>query len=322
MHNRTAEVFSERLGQMSVPYAKVIVNPVAGGGSVRREWPRISRRMRDAGLAFDHEFTVAAGHAIEIARQAADSGCEYLIAVGGDGTVSEVAGGILGSTNSGSTLLGIVSAGTACSFARSLGIAKDYAGACALLTGQGRAVIDVGGIRCCSQGQPVQHFFVNVAGAGFDAAVVDAWKHLPNRFGHQVNLRLRTAEGVRHIFTHRNKWIKLQMGNQVETIHGCAVIVANGSYFGDSMRIAPQARLNDGLLDVVVVGDVGPTELLKIWPTLYRGSHIGHPKVSISKTTTVTIESDEQLLIEADGNIIGESPASFWVIPAALTVVV
>jgi len=307
---------------MSVPYAKVIVNPVAGGGSVRREWPRISRRMRDAGLAFDHEFTAEAGHAIEIARRAADDGCGYLIAVGGDGTVSEVASGILGSTNSGNTLLGIVSAGTACSFARSLSIARDSAGSCSLLVGQGRTLIDVGVIQCWSQGQLVRRFFVNVADAGFGAAIVNDWERLSNRFGHQVNLRLRTAEGMRHIFTHRNKWIKLQMGNQVETIHGCAVIVANGSYFADGMQIAPQARLNDGLLDVVVVGDVGKAELLKIWPLLYRGAHIGHPKVSIRKTATVTIESEERLLIEADGNIIGEDPASFWVIPAALTVVV
>jgi len=77
---------------MSVPYARVIVNPVAEGGSVRGEWPRISQRMRDAGLAFDHEFTAEAGHAIEIARQAADNGYGYLVAVGGDGRVGQQSG--------------------------------------------------------------------------------------------------------------------------------------------------------------------------------------------------------------------------------------
>jgi len=306
---------------MSVPYAKVIVNPVAGGGSVRREWPRIGRQMRDVGLRFDHEFTADARHAIEIARQAADSGYGYLVAVGGDGTVSEVANGILASTHSGNTILGIVSAGTACSFARSLGIPLDYASACSLLTGQGRALIDVGGVRCWNQGQLVRRFFLNAAGAGFNAAVVDAWKRLPNRFGHQVNLRMRTAEGVRHIFTHRNKWIKLQIGDQLETIHSCAVVVANGSYIADGMQIAPHAMLNDGLLDIVIVGDVSKSELLKIWPTLYRGSHVEHPKIRVRKTENVTIESDKQILVEADGNIIGEIPASFWVIPAALTAV-
>ena len=306
---------------MSVPYAKVIVNLVAGGRSARGEWPRINRRLRDAGLSFDHEFTTDAGHAIEIATRAADSGYGYVIAVGGDGTLSEVANGILGSTHSGNTILGIVSTGTACSFARSLGIPEDYANACSLLTGRGRVSIDVGVVQCWSQGQLVRRFFVNVADAGFGAAVVNAWKRLPNRFGHKVNLRLRTAAGVWRIFTHKNKWIKLQVGNQVETIHGCAVIVANGSYFADGMQIAPHARLNDGLLDIVIVGDVSKSELLTIWPTLYRGSHVEHPKVRVRKTETVTIESDKQLLVEADGNIIGESPASFWVIPAALTIV-
>jgi diacylglycerol kinase family enzyme len=88
------------------------------------------------------------------------------------------------------------------------------------------------------------------------------------------------------------------------------------------MQIAPQARLDDGLLDVVTVGDVGKFELLKIWPTLYRGNHVRHPKIREQKTAAVTIESDEQLLIEADGDILGESPASFRVLPSALTIVV
>jgi diacylglycerol kinase family enzyme len=88
------------------------------------------------------------------------------------------------------------------------------------------------------------------------------------------------------------------------------------------MQIAPHASLDDGLLDVVIVGDVTKSELLKIRPTLYNGSHIRHAKIREKKTTTITIESDEQLLVEADGNILGEGPASFWVIPSALTVVV
>ena len=307
---------------MAVPYAKVIVNPVAGGFSVRNEWPRIMRQLCDVGLSFDHEFTEGIGHAIKIAGRAIDAGYQYLIAVGGDGTVNEVANGILCSTNSDNTILGIVSAGTACSFARSLSIAQDYVGACSLLTGQGRALIDVGIVQCWSQGRPLKRFFVNVADAGFGATIVDAWKHLPNHFGQNIYYTLRTVEGFRSIFTHQNKWIRLRVGNEVETIYGCAVVVANGQYMGNRMQIAPHAMLDDGLLDVVTVGDVGKTEILKIWPTLYSGSHIKHPKIREQKATTVTIESDKQLLVEADGDILGESPASFRVVPSALTIVV
>ena len=106
--------------------AKVIVNPEAGSRSVGREWPHISKQLQKAGLSFDYEFTKGTGHAIDIARRAIDSGYHYLIAVGGDGTVNEVANGILRSTNPLNIILGIVSAGTAHAFSFSLGVAEEH----------------------------------------------------------------------------------------------------------------------------------------------------------------------------------------------------
>jgi len=259
---------------------------------------------------------------MEIARRSADDGYHCLIAVGGDGTVNEVANGILRSTRSGNTILGIVGMGTAHAFALSLGIGEDYANAFSLLTGQGRALIDVGVVQCWSQGQSIKRFFVNEASVGFSAEIVDAWKYLPTRFGHSLNLALRTIAGYKSLTTHRNQRLSLRVGNEVESICCCTVVVANGRYLADGMQIAPHASLDDGLLDVVIIGDVTKSELLKIRPTLYNGSHIRHAKIREKKTTTITIESDEQLLVEADGNILGEGPASFWVIPSALTVVV
>jgi len=107
---------------MSVQYARAIVNPAAGGRSIYREWPWISKRMIDKGLLFDYVYTEGAGHATKLARAAANADYRYLIAVGGDGTVNEVVNGILNSSGSHDTILGIVSAGTTCSFARSIGI--------------------------------------------------------------------------------------------------------------------------------------------------------------------------------------------------------
>jgi len=302
-------------------YAKVIVNPVAGSRSVGREWSRISRQLRKAGLLFDYEFTKHTGHAMEIARRSVDGGYHYLIAVGGDGTVNEVANGILCSTRPSNTILGIVGVGTAHAFAFSLGIGEDYVNAFSLLAGQGRALIDVGVVQCWSQGQSIKRFFVNEASVGFSAEIVDAWKNLPTRFGHRLNLALRTAVSYKSLATHRNQRLSLRVGNEVESICCCAVVVANGRYLADGMQIAPHAILDDGLLDIVIVGDVTKSEVLKIRPTLYNGSHIRHAKIREKKTTIITIESDEQFLVEADGNILGEGPASFWVIPSALTVV-
>jgi len=308
--------------RMSTKFARAIVNPTAGGYSTYREWPSMRKYLRNEGLLSDYEYTEGIGHAIELAKAAVNAGYRYIIAVGGDGTVNEVVNGILNSTDSYNIILGIVNTGTACSFARSLSIAQDYVSACSLLTGQGRALIDVGVVRCWSQGQPLERFFVNVADVGLGATIADACKHLPTHFGHSINFRLRTVEGLRCLLTHRNKLIKLRVGDEVKAICSCTVVMANGQYFAGGMQIAPHARLDDGLLDVVTVGDVGKFELLKMWPTVYNGSHIRHPKIEERKTTTVTIESNEQLLVEADGDIVGESPASFWVIPSALTVVV
>ncbi|MFC2019276.1 diacylglycerol/lipid kinase family protein [Chloroflexota bacterium] len=311
-----------RAKKMPGSYAKVIVNPVAGSLSVGREWPRIYRQLREAGLSFDYELTKYAGHAMEIARRSADDGYYCLIAVGGDGTVNEVANGILRSTRSGNTILGIAGMGTAHAFALSLGIGEDSTSAFSLLTGQGRALIDVGVIQCWSQGQSIKRFFVNEASVGFSAEIVDAWKYLPTRFGHSLNLALRTLTGYTFLTTHRNQRLSLHVGNEVESICCCGVVVANGRYFADGMQIAPHASLDDGLLDVVIIGDVTKGELLKIRPMLYDGSHIKHAKIREKKTTTITIESDEQLLVEADGDIIGEGPASFRVMPSALTIIV
>ena len=306
---------------MPESYAKVIVNPVAGSRSVGREWQRISRQLQKAGLSFDYEFTKHAGHAMEIARRSADSGYHCLVAVGGDGTVNEVANGILCSTRSGNVILGIVGMGTAHNIVLSLGIGKDYVKAFTLLTGKEGPLIDVGVVQCWNQGQKTERFFLNEASVGFSAEIVDDWKYLPTRFGHRLNLALRTVSGFKALATYRNQVLSLHVGSKVESICCCGIVVANGRYLADGMQMAPHASLDDGLLDVVVVGDVTKSELLKIRPMLYNGSHIRHDKIRYYKTTTITIKSDEQLLVEADGELLGGVPASFWVIPSALTVV-
>ncbi|HEX74008.1 MAG TPA: diacylglycerol kinase family lipid kinase [Dehalococcoidia bacterium] len=304
---------------MPVLHAKVIVNPVAGAYSTRRKWPRISKLLRHVGLSFDYEYTEGVGHAVELARAAASDGYRYLVSVGGDGTVNEVANGILHSTGSSNTSLGIVSTGTGSDFARSVGIPRDYTNACSFLTSSRRLLIDVGVVEYKSKEQSLQRFFVNAAGVGFDAAVVEATERTPKYFGGTIPY---LAGLMRTLYGYKNKSVILHLEDKVETTCILNVVVANGSYFGGGMHIAPQAELNDSLLDVVIIGDVGKFELLKALPMVYKGTHINHPKVRMEKATHITIESSERILVYADGEILGESPASFWLMPAALSVVV
>jgi len=304
---------------MLIPYAKVIVNPVAGAYSTRRKWPRISKLLRHVGLSFDYEYTEGVGHAIEIARAAASDGYRYVVAVGGDGTVNEVANGILYSTSSSNTSLGIVSTGTGSDFARSVGIPRDYTAACSFLTSSRRLVIDVGVVEYKSKGQTLQRFFVNAAGVGFDAAVVEATEHLPKYFGGTIPY---LAGLLRTLFGYQNKSVVLHLGDKVEVKRILSVVVANGCYFGGGMHVTPQAELNNSLLDVMTVGDIGKFELLKALPMVYKGTHISHPKVRMEKATHIIIESSERILVHADGELLGEGPASFWLMPAALSIVV
>jgi diacylglycerol kinase (ATP) len=307
---------------MSASYATVIVNPMAGGRTARREWPKINAQLQKVGLSFEFEFTHGIGHAVEIATQAINRGRQFLIAVGGDGTVNEVVNGMLQSGKAADLTLGIIPAGTAHAFSYSLGIGKDYAHTCSCLVGKRKIQIDLGFVKCWSQGHAVERFFVNEASIGLSAEIVDAWGFLPTGPGRSTNLPFRKFAGYKALASHRNKAVKLRMGNDVESIRICAVFIANGQYCADKMLIAPNASLNDGLLDSIIVGDVSKSELMKIRPTLYDGSHIRHDKIRVAKVTGIMIESDESLLVEADGDVIGESPVSFRVIPSALTVMV
>jgi len=298
---------------------KIIVNPVAGANSTRRKWRVISKLLERIGLSFDFEYTQGVGHAIELARAAASDGYRCLVAVGGDGTVNEVANGILHSTNASTTALGVVSTGTGGDFVRSVGIPRNYTAACSTLTSSRRLSIDVGVVEYQKKGQTLQRFFVNAAGVGFDAVVVEKTEHLPKFFGGTLPY---VAGVLRALFSYKNKPVVLEVGDEVERERVLNVVVANGSYLGGGMHVAPQAELDDSLLDVVIIGDMGKFEVLKEFPTVYKGTHINHPKVKVKKVSRLTIQSPEPMLIHADGELLGESPASFWVVPLALSVVV
>jgi diacylglycerol kinase (ATP) len=304
---------------MSIVRAKVIVNPTAGANSTRRKWPRLSRLLKHIGLSFDPEYTEGVGHAIELARTAVSAGYRFLVAVGGDGTVNEVANGILGTSEAGDMALGMISTGTGSDFARSTGIPRYYVDACSRLTSSRRFLIDVGVVEYQNNGNASKRFFVNGAGIGFDAAVVAATERFPKYFGGTIPY---VAGLLRTFLGYQNKLVVMRIGDGSEVGRVLSVVVSNGGYFGGGMHVAPEASLNDSLLDVVVIGDIGKFDLLKSLPMVYKGTHGKHPKVSMGKATKISVESTERLLVHADGELLGEGPASFSLIPAALNIVV
>ena len=304
---------------MSIPLAKVIVNPVAGASTTYRKWPKIRSLLHHTGLPFEFQYTEGIGHAIELARAAASGGCRFLVAVGGDGTVHEVANGILLSKDLNETTIGIISTGTGGDFIRSAGIDRDYIKACSSLTGVKRRLIDVGVVEYQKDGQCHKRFFVNSSGVGFDAAVAEASNRLPKFLGGTIPYVMGL---LKSLVGYKNKTVTISLGDKIESKRILSVVVANGCYFGGGMRVAPLADIDDGLLDVISIGDMGKLELLKALPTIYKGTHINHPKVETEKTTRVKIESAEKFLVHADGEFLGEGPVSFGLIPSALSIAV
>ncbi|MDD4877312.1 MAG: diacylglycerol kinase family lipid kinase [Dehalococcoidales bacterium] len=304
---------------MSILHAKVIVNPVAGARTTYRKWARISSLLKHVGLSFDYEYTESVGHAVELARLAASDVYRYIVSVGGDGTANEVANGILHSTHPSETSLGIVNTGTGRDFARSLGLPQDYASACAVLNSSNRRLVDVGIVKFNCNGQSQQRFFINMAGVGFDAAAVETTEKLPKHLGGTIPYLTGL---LLTMLRYKNKTVVINMDDRIVTKRVLNVVIANGSYVGGGMHVAPQAKLNDSLLDVVTIGDIGKFELLKALPMVYKGTHVNHPRVSIEQVKNIAIESSERLQVYADGELLGECPASFSLKPAALSIVV
>jgi len=300
---------------MAAIKTKIIVNPVAGAKTTYRKWPLINELLQSGGIPFEYQYTEGVGHAIELAREAAMNGYQFLVAVGGDGTANEVANGILQSGDSHETTIGIISTGTGSDFIRTAGITKDYIKACSCLRKAGRRVIDVGVVEYCKNGQTCQRYFINSAGVGFDAQAIEAAGHLPKVFGGTIPYVLGLLKSV---VSYRNKPVAINVDGRNEERRILTMVMANGRYFGGGMRIAPGADIYDGLLDVVSVGDIGKLDLLKTFPKIYNGTHITHPLVNIERATHVGITSSEKLVIQADGEFLGECPASFQMIPAAL----
>ncbi len=300
-------------------HAKVIVNPAAGRNTTFKRWPGIKSQLKSSGLTFDFQFTESKGHGIVLAREAASDGYRYLVAVGGDGTVHEVANGILQSSAAQNTDLGIVSTGTGSDLARSIGMPRDYSQVINSLANPKTMVIDIGQVEYQYNGKNRQRYFVNSAGIGFDARVVEATDQLPKVFGGTIPYLVGL---LRTFIGYRNKPVSFQIGNKTEKARVLSIVVANGAYFGGGMHVAPLASLDDGLLDIVIVGDFGKIELLKTFPRVYKGTHLSHPKIRLEKKTKISIRSDKKFLLHADGELLGEGPVSFSLIPAALNLAI
>jgi diacylglycerol kinase (ATP) len=296
----------------------MIVNPASDNGRTARRWPEIARAAGAHGLDLDVRATESAGHASELTRAALEEGAGLIVAVGGDGTVSEVANGFFSSgvPVRANAELAIVPRGSGCDFVKTFRIPKQVEQAAAVAAGGHVQTVDLGRVRYTDwDGRPAERIFCNVASAGLTGVAADR----VNRSGKPLGATVAFAWGTVVTFAgYRNSRFRVRIDERDLDQVCNNVIVANCRFYASGMKIMPMADPGDGLLDVLVWGDVGRADLARNLHKLYRGTHIGHPKADISRARLVTVEPDVPLPIEADGETPGVTPATFEVVPAAL----
>jgi len=291
----------------------IIVNPTAGAGRAARLVPWLRERLAPRPEAEFH-ITRAPGEAEEISADAAQNGHDRVVAVGGDGTVQEVVNGLL--RQPGAAELGIVPVGSGNDLARSLGLPTDAAEAWKVAMGRVTRLIDAARAR---NGAGQERWFASAGGIGFDAQVAAA---MADRRGWHMGRAgyLLTTLAELHRFENRRVQITLDGATFSRAV--LFVAIANGAYYGGGMRIAPEARPDDGQLDICVVGDISRLTVLRELPNLYRGTHVRNAAVSMHTARTVEIDGDAGTRIHLDGEPFGTLPLSVSISHAALSVAV
>jgi diacylglycerol kinase (ATP) len=301
---------------MQTTTAKVIVNPVASGGKTGKQWPQLREALARGGLQFDAELTQHSGHAVQIAEHALSEGFRYFVSVGGDGTVNEIVNGLMARGGCDpDVVLSIIPGGTGSDFVRMVGISRDPVEAVQTALGTSTRVVDVGEILCTRNGESIRRFFVNVAGMGFDSEVCVRVNRMSKRISGTVPY---LTSLVLTLFSYANKDVELLHDGQRIQGRYNSVVICNGQYFGGGMWIGPNAAPDDGLFDVVILKDLNKLEFLMNVPRVYKGTHLTHPQVTSFRAKEVQVSAKQRMFIQAEGELVGEAPATYRIIPAAL----
>ncbi|MGV3615230.1 MAG: diacylglycerol/lipid kinase family protein [Fimbriimonas sp.] len=283
----------------------VIRNPASGRGRAERRWAEALPRFLEANATV--VATERPGHATELAR-AAPAG-SLVVAAGGDGTVAEVVQGLVGQNVD----LAVMPLGTGNDLARSLGFGTDLAAATqAALEGEAHP-IDLYRWTCGGR----TGYAANVAGCGFDAVVA---RRINEGYRWLRGTQAYVAAVVESLARYQPTPIRIAVDHEIVETTAMLVAVANAQSYGGGMKVAPDALLDDGLLDVVIVEGLGRVAFLRAFPQVFRGTHVSHPKVRVLRGERVTVEAEPPLPVLADGELVGVTPASFEVVPGALRV--
>jgi YegS/Rv2252/BmrU family lipid kinase len=305
----------------------VIVNPKSASGSTESRWAQVASDLRAHFGAFQVAFTKKRGDGSSLAKRGAESGRKFIIACGGDGTINEVANGILES--GGDIELGVLPSGTGGDFRRTLGMPSGAReAAIGLKTGETKK-IDVGRVTFLNlAGRETSRYFLNVASFGLSASIIERVK-TKNKFDWLPHDLLRgratfAVSTLQEVLDLNFVTVRVKIDEKEEkTLNTINFAVANSRYFGGGMKIAPDACINDGFFDIVNIGDMKTAKILINAYTLYNGSHLNLSEVNHINAKRVEVKSadaQKEIQLETDGELPGKLPATFEIVPEALKV--
>ena len=284
----------------------LIVKPVAGGGRPARALPAVQAALRDFGLEQRFEYTKSLAHARELAVEAAAAG-EVAVAFGGDGLIGAVAGALKHTDG----VVGVLPGGRGNDLCRALGIATKPVTACSVLAS--------GVVRPLDLGEAGGRTFAGIASCGFDSVV--------NRIANETTVVRGSPVYAYALLRALPGWKPVEFevtidGGSPRRFTGYSVAAANSKQFGGGMRLAPEASLTDGLLDVVIIEDMSKLRFLRLAPTVFSGRHLRYRAVAVVRGREVRIESAQPFTLYADGEAIAELPVTIRVLPAAVRMIV
>jgi YegS/Rv2252/BmrU family lipid kinase len=301
----------------------VVVNPNSSKGATGRRWERLAGAIREGlGGPFEHALTKGPGDATALTRQALLAGFELVVAVGGDGTNNEVVNGFFeadGRPLAPEAAFAHVPSGTGGDFRKTIGLGADPVTGTRLLGGRRTRPIDVGRATFVGpDGRDVTRFFLNITSFGIGGLVDRYVNRSTKRLGGRLSFFLAAT---RAMLTYRNRAVRLRVDDgEPQALRVNNIAVANGRFFGGGMQVAPEARLDDGLFDVVTFGDLTTLEYVALAGAIYRGTHIGRPKIGHTRGRLVVAECDpdDEVLIDMDGEQPGRLPIRLELLPGAL----
>ncbi len=294
-----------------------IVNPAAGVGRCRAQWTDLQKTFHQTGSSEKVLFTSRPGEAVGLAQALAEE-CDIVVAVGGDGTIFEVASGIMLAGNP-RTLMGMVPLGTGNDTARLCGI-HNAEQAAAALHGDHTRALDTIQIRCRAEGREVTHHALLYGSVGIIGQVLrQTTPRVKRVFGRHLAY---PVGALRAIWSYEATEIRVICDGEISEKPTLLLSVSNSEYSGGGMRLAPDARMDDGLLNVNLCEPVGRWRAIALLWRMCRGRHLSHPQLRCFTARSVSAEANPPIDVQADGEIIGHTPVKMDVVPGGLRVLV